>query len=69
MCQSRRLVLPNDNHSLIPWMCFRSVRMDTVKIFFSDIETYCVVVKGNSMSQNKYLNQILCQSLKRKQNN
>ena len=39
MRQSRGLVLPNDNQSLIPWMCFRSVMMDTVKIFFSDIET------------------------------
>ena len=57
MCQllykfSRRLVLPKDNQSLIPWMCLRPVKMDTVKIFFSDIETQYVVVKGNSLSEN-----------------
>ena len=49
---SRGLVLPNNDQSLIPWMCFRPVSMITVKIFFSDIETLCVVVKGSSMSEN-----------------
>ena len=31
---------------------FTPVSMDTVKIFFSDIETLCVVVKGRSLSEN-----------------
>ena len=38
---SKVLVLPNNDQSLIPWMCFRPVSMDTVKVFFSDIETLC----------------------------
>ena len=25
--------MPKDDQSLIPWMCFRPVSMDTVKIF------------------------------------
>ena len=49
---SRGLVLPDSDQSLIPRICLRAVSMDTVKIFFNDIETLCIVVKGSSLSEN-----------------
>ena len=47
--------MPNHDQSLIPWMCFRPVSMDlkmSRSFSVSDIETLCVVVKGNSLSEN-----------------
>ena len=49
---SRGLLLPNNDQSLIPRMCFRPVTMDPAKSF-SVILKHCVaVVKGRPLSQN-----------------